>query len=152
MTVRQTQRVHFKGEEHHLPFSFLSQKNSSIGLPSFMTCRGVEVIMKGTMERMQNLTVGPGCRFVIKDSTETEFSLGHVVVQTSGYLAIERKDQKHVTMLGEALDIRGGGKVSFSFVSKYSRTSNNGHLPRKATSTYQPGYFALFTNEFIHIL
>lgn len=112
MTVRQSQRVHFKGEEQHLPFSFLSQKDSQVGLSSFMTCRGVEVIMKGTMERMQKLTVGPSCRFVIKDSTETKFDLGHVVVQTSGYLAIERNDQKHVTMSGEALDIRGGGKVS----------------------------------------
>lgn len=68
--------------------------------------------MKGTMDKMTNVTVGPGCNFDIKDSTETKFTLSYVVVQTSGYFAVERTDQAHVTFYGETLDIRGGGRVS----------------------------------------
>lgn len=112
MTVRRSQSVHFKGEEHHLPFSFLSQQQTNIGLPNFMTCRGLEVIMKGTMDKMTNLTIGQDCRFLIKDSTETKFTLSNIVVQTDGYFAVERNDNKHVTFYGRSLDIRGGGSVS----------------------------------------
>ena len=67
--------------------------------------------MRGTMEKMQNLTVGPYCKFVVHNSTETKFEYDHVVVQTRGFLAIDREDQALVTVTGKTLDIRGGGKV-----------------------------------------
>jgi len=72
----------------------------------------------GTMEKMTNVTVGPSCSFIIKDSTETKFTLDNVVVQTNGHFAVERSDHKHVTFVGESLDIRGGGKVSINISIK----------------------------------
>lgn len=113
VTVRPSQRVNMKSSDGLLPFSFLVQKNATVELPGFTTCRSVEVMMRGTMEKMQNLTVGPHCKFVIQNSTETSFSYDHVVVQTDGFMAVDRDDQAHVTVAGKTLDIRGGGRVSF---------------------------------------
>lgn len=100
-----------KGSEGHLPFSLLVQKASNVALPEMTNCRGVEVTMRGTMEKMQNLTVGPFCKFIIHNSTETNFTFNHVIVQTDGYLAIDREDKQLVTVKGKTIDIRGGGKV-----------------------------------------
>jgi len=115
LTVRHTQTVHMKGSEGHLPFSLLSQKGSNVTFPTSMNCRGVEVVMRGVMGDMQNVTVGPQCRFVLENSTETDFALDHVVVQTNGYLAALREDRKDVNMIGKTFDIRGGATVSESF-------------------------------------
>jgi len=100
-----------KSSEGHLPFSVLVQKASNVALPEMTNCRGVEVTMRGTMEKMQNLTVGPFCKFVIQNSTETNFTYNHVVVQTHGDLSIDREDKELVTIKGKTFDIRGGGKV-----------------------------------------
>ena len=81
-----------------------------------MNCRGVEVVMRGTMQKMQNLTVGPQCRFILQDSTETTFALDHVVVQTDGFMAAFREDLMMVDIRGKTFDIRGGATVSiFSY-------------------------------------
>lgn len=112
LTVRPTQTIHMRGLEGHLPFSLLSQKGSNVTFPTSMNCRGVEVAMRGVMGEMTNLTVGPQCRFVLENSTETEFALDHVVVQTDGYMAAIREDRQDVRMIGKTFDIRGGAKVS----------------------------------------
>jgi len=112
LTVRPTQTIHMRGSEGHLPFSLLSQKGSNVTFPSSMNCRGVEVAMRGVMGEMTNLTVGPECRFILENSTETEFMLDHVVVQTGGYMAALREDRQDVRMTGKTFDIRGGAKVS----------------------------------------
>lgn len=112
LTVRSTQTVHMRGSEGHLPFSLLSQKGSNVTFPTSMNCRGVEVVMRGVMGEMANLTVGPQCRFVLENSTETDFALDHVVVQTDGYMAAVREDRKDVQMIGKTFDIRGGATVS----------------------------------------
>ena len=111
LTVRPTQTIHMRGSEGHLPFSLLSQKGSYVTFPSSMNCRGVEVVMRGVMGKMTNLTVGPQCRFVLENSTETEFAFNHVVVQTGGYMAALREDRQDVRMTGKTFDIRGGAKV-----------------------------------------
>ena len=80
--------------------------------PTSTTCRKVEIVMRGVMGQMANLTVGPQCRFVLQDSTETEFALDHVVVQTDGYMAMLREDRTDVEMIGKKLNIRGGATVS----------------------------------------
>lgn len=100
-----------RSSEGHLPFSLLVQKAAIVALPEFTNCRNVEVTMRGTMEKMQNFTVGPYCKFIIHNSTETNFTYNHVVVQTHGYLAIDREDKELVTISGKTLDVRGGGKV-----------------------------------------
>ena len=68
--------------------------------------------MRGMMGQMANLTVGPQCRFVLENSTETQFALDHVVVQTDGYMAVLREDRMDVQMVGKNIDIRGGATVS----------------------------------------
>ena len=115
LTVRPTQTIHMRGSEGHLPFSVLSQKGSTVTFPTSMNCRGVEVMMRGVMGKMANLTVGPQCRFVLDNSTETDFALDHVVVQTDGYMAALREDRKDIEMIGKTFDIRGGATVSGSF-------------------------------------
>ena len=117
LTVRPTQTIHMRGSEGHLPFSLLSQKGSNVTFPTSMNCRGVEVTMRGVMGKMANLTVGPQCLFLLENSTETEFALDHVVVQTGGYMAALRKDRQDVLMIGKTFDIRGGAKVS-ALISK----------------------------------
>lgn len=111
LTVRPSQRINMKLSEGQLPFSILVQKASNVALPEMTNCRDVEVTMRGTMEKMQNLTVGPFCKFVVHNSTETDFTYNHVVVQTHGYLAIDKDDKQLVTIEGKTFDIRGGGKV-----------------------------------------
>lgn len=95
----------------------------------------------GTMEKMKNVTVGPSCSFVIKDSTETKFDLSNVVVQTGGHFAVERTDHKHVTFVGETLDIRGGGKVSIDGFYSVSTRTKATHLSYmkyiRETSSYR---------------
>ena len=71
--------------------------------------------MRGIMGEMANLTVGPQCRFILDNSTETEFALEHVVVQTEGYMAALREDRKDVRINGKTFDIRGGAKVSILY-------------------------------------
>ena len=112
LTLRPSQTVHMRGAEGHLPFSVLSQKGSNVTFPTSTTCRKVEIVMRGVMGQMANLTVGPQCRFVLQDSTQTEFALDHVVVQTEGYMAMLREDRTDVEMIGKKLDIRGGATVS----------------------------------------
>ena len=68
--------------------------------------------MRGVMGQMANLTVGPQCRFVLENSTETQFALDHVVIQTDGYMATLREDRMDVQMVGKNIDIRGGATVS----------------------------------------
>ena len=112
LTLRPSQTVHMRGSVGHLPFSVLSQKGSNVTFPTSTTCRKVEIVMRGVMGQMANLTVGPQCRFVLQDSTGTEFALDHVVVQTDGYMAMLREDRTDVEMIGKKLDIRGGATVS----------------------------------------
>ena len=112
LTVRPNQSLHMKGSEGHLPFSLLSQKGSNVTFYSSLNCRWVEVVLRGTMGSMSNLTIGPQCRFVLENSTETEFALNHLVVQTDGYLATIREDRKDVQLTGKTFDIRGGASVS----------------------------------------
>ena len=112
LTVRPSQTIHLRGSEGHLPFSLLSQKATNVTFPKSMNCRGVEVVLRGVMGEMSNLTVGPQCRFVLENSTETEFALDHVVVQTDGYMASLREDRKNVQIVGKTFDIRGGATVS----------------------------------------
>lgn len=112
LTVRPTQTVHMRGSEAHLPFSLLSQKESNVTFPTSTNCRGVEVVLRGDIGEMANLTVGPRCRFVVENSTKTNFALDHVVVQTDGYMASLREDTKDVQMIGKTFDVRGGAKVS----------------------------------------
>ena len=114
LTMRHSQTILMRGTEGHLPFSLLSQKGSGVTFPTSMNCRGVEVTIRGVMGEMNNLTVGPQCRFVLENSTETEFTLDHVVVQTDGYMAALREDRQDVQMVGKTFDIRGGAKVSNS--------------------------------------
>ena len=114
LTMRHTQTILMRGSEGHLPFSLLSQKGSGVTFPTSMNCRGVEVTLRGVMGEMNNLTVGPQCRFVLENSTEREFALDHVVVQTDGYMAALREDRQDVQMVGKTFDIRGGAKVSNS--------------------------------------
>ena len=112
LTLRPSQTVHLTGSEGHLPFSLLAQKGSIVTFPNSTTCRKVEVVMRGMMGQMANLTVGPQCRFVLENSTETQFALDHVVVQTDGYMAVLREDRVDVQMVGKNIDIRGGATVS----------------------------------------
>ena len=112
LTLRPSQTVHLTGSEDHLPFSLLAQKGSIVTFPNSTTCRKVEVVMRGVMGQMANLTVGPQCRFVLENSTETQFALDHVVVQTDGYMAVLREDRMDVQMVGKNIDIRGGATVS----------------------------------------
>ena len=85
---------------------------SSVSFPAFLNCRGVEVVTRGTMQQIQNLTVGPQCRFMLPDSTEKSFALNHVVVQTDGFMAVPREDLQMVQITGKTFDIRGGAKVT----------------------------------------
>ena len=67
--------------------------------------------MRGVMQQMVNLTVGPQCRFLLTNATESVFNIDHVIVQTGGYMSTVRDDRKDVDMRGNTFDIRGGGKV-----------------------------------------
>ena len=115
LTVRPSQIINMVGSEGHLPFSLLSQKGSNVTFYKSMNCRFVEVVLRGIMGSMKNLTVGPQCRFFLENSTETEFTLNHAVVQTGGYMAILREDRKDVQINGKTFDIRGGAMVSGKF-------------------------------------
>ena len=112
LTLRPSQTLHLRDSESHLPFSLLAQKESIVTFPNSTTCRRVEIVMRGVMGEMANLTVGPQCRFVLENSTETRFALDHVVIQTDGYMAVLREDRMDVQMVGKNIDIRGGATVS----------------------------------------
>ena len=84
--------------------------------------------MRGVMGEMDNVTVGPQCRFVLENSTETGFALDHVVVQTDGYMAAVREDRKDVQMIGKTFDIRGGATVSSIPFLKFNRVFHGGHV------------------------
>lgn len=123
LTMRPTQNILMRGSEGHLPFSLLSQKGSSVAFPTSMNCREVEVTIRGVIGEMKNLTVGPQCRFVLDNSSETEFMLDHMVVQTDGYMAVLREDREDVKMVGKTFDIRGGAKVSNHLQQRQSSNS-----------------------------
>lgn len=109
--MRPRQRFIVTSFAQQLPFSVLSQENSHVKLPSNTLCRAVEVVLRGYLDKMSNLTIGPNCRFILENSTESQFDFDHVVVQTNGYMAAIRFDQQLVTLKGKTIDIRGGAKV-----------------------------------------
>lgn len=114
LTVRPGQHFMVTSTSQTLPFSVLAQENSHVDLPSNTLCRAVEVVLRGTLGKMSNLTIGPHCRFILENSTEHRFDFDHVVVQTNGFMAAVRFDQQHVTIKGKTIDIRGGAKVGMN--------------------------------------
>ena len=71
------------------------------------------------MKQMVNLTIGPQCRFLLTNATETFFAIDHVIVQTGGYMSTVRDDNQDVTFRGVTFDIRGGGKVMIQWVAQF---------------------------------
>ena len=113
LTVRPGQRFRVISSVQHLPFSVLAQERSHVDLPLSTACRAVELVLRGTIDKISNLTVGPHCRFTLENSTGNRFNFDHVVVQTDGFMAATRADQQRVEIKGKTLDIRGGAKVGF---------------------------------------
>lgn len=113
LTIFSGQYTHMNMSIGYLPFSLLTQKGANVSLPQHLTCRGVDVVLRGTLDKLVNLTVGPHCVFNLDSPSDNHYVFDHVVVQTDGSMIV-KQDLSSTYIKGVTWDIRGGGQVSYT--------------------------------------
>ena len=111
LIVRPDQSVSFNFSDGFVPFSLHGRNGSHVKLPSLTKCRGVGIIMSGTLYELKNLTVGSQCHFALTNTIATSFSFDHVLIQRLGQLTVKNRDEVEVSISGITFSVHGGGKV-----------------------------------------
>ena len=111
MNARSTQLFSVNYTTSFFKTELLAHVNSTLNLPQDFNCHTVNVVVRGVVNALEKVTVGPQCFFSLESEKETlNLTMNKLVIQTDGRMKLMAKDQE-VVVQGISLDIRGGGKV-----------------------------------------
>ena len=111
MNARSTQLFSVNYTTSFFKTELLAHVNSTLNLPQDFNCHTVNVVVRGVVNALEKVTVGPQCFFSLDSEKETlNLTMNKLVIQTDGHMKLMAKDQE-VVVQGISLDIRGGGKV-----------------------------------------
>ena len=111
MNARSTQLFSVNYTTSFFKTELLAHVNSTLNLPQDFNCHTVNVVVRGVVNALEKVTVGPQCFFSLESEKEKlNLTMNKLVIQTDGRMKLMEKDQE-VVVQGISLDIRGGGKV-----------------------------------------
>lgn len=111
MNTRSTQLLSVNYTTTFFKTELLAHVNSTVNLPQYFNCHSVNVVVRGVVNALEKVTVGPQCFFSLESENEKlNLAMNKLVIQTDGRMKLMAKVQD-VVVQGISLDIRGGGKV-----------------------------------------
>ena len=112
MNARSTQQLSVNRTTSYFKTELLSHVNSTLNLPQDFNCHSVNVVVRGVLNALEKVTVGPRCLFSLdSESGKLNLSMSKLVIQTDGRMKLMARADE-VAIQGISLDIRGGAGVS----------------------------------------
>lgn len=112
LNVRSTQQLSVNHTTSYFKTDILAHENSSLILPQDFNCHSVNVVVRGDVNGIEKVTVGPQCVFSLQHHDKNlNLTMSKLVVQTDGKMKLLAKHGE-VEVQGISLDIRGGARVS----------------------------------------
>lgn len=110
--VRSTQQLLVNHTTNYFKTEILAHENSSLFLPQDFNCHSVNVVVRGDVNGIEKVTVGPQCVFSVqRQEGNLNLTVRKLVVQTDGEVKLLARHGE-VEVHGISLDIRGGARVS----------------------------------------
>ena len=114
MNARSTQQLSVNHTTNYFKTELLGHVNSTLNLPQDFNCHSVNVVVRGDLNVLEKVTVGPQCLFSVEGG-KLNLTMRKLVIQTGGHMKLMARPRE-VVVQGILLDIRGGAKVSvFNF-------------------------------------
>ena len=112
MNVRSTQELSINHTTSYFKTELLAHMKSTLNLPQDFNCHSVNIIVRGAVNALEKVTVGPRCLFSLQSVNEKlNLTMKKIIVQTNGRMQLMARSDE-VVVQGISLDIRGGAKVS----------------------------------------
>jgi hypothetical protein len=110
MNVRSTQQLSVNQTTSYFKTELLGHVNSILNLPQDFNCHSVNVVVRGDLNVLEKVTIGPQCMFSV-EGDKLNLTMRKLVIQTGGHMTLMAKPEE-VVVHGISLDIRGGAIVS----------------------------------------
>ena len=110
MNARATQQLSVNHTTNYFKTELLGHVNSTLNLPEDFNCHSVNVVVRGDLNVLEKVTVGPQCLFSVEGG-KLNLTMRKLVIQTGGHMKLMARPRE-VVVQGISLDIRGGAKVS----------------------------------------
>ena len=115
MNIRSSQRLSVNWTTSYFKTELLGHVNSSLDLPQDFNCHVVDIVVRGDVNKIENVTVGPKCLFLVGPEQEIlDLTMRKLVIQTGGEMRLMAGNGQ-VVLEGISMDIRGGAKVSWGY-------------------------------------
>jgi hypothetical protein len=112
INVRSTQQLSVTHTTSFFKTELLAHVDSTLNLPKDFNCHSVNVVVRGAVNALEKVTVGPQCLFSLESESEKlNLTMSKLVVQTDGRMKLMARHDE-VVVQGISLDIRGGARVS----------------------------------------
>lgn len=112
LNIRSSQHLSVNQTTSFFKTELLGHVNSSVELPQNFNCHTVDVVLRGQVNSIEKVTIGPQCMFSLESNEDLYVIMRKLVIQTDGEIKFMAKNGE-VEMEGMSLDIRGGAKVRF---------------------------------------
>ena len=109
INVRSTQQLSVTHTTSFFKTELLAHVDSTLNLPKDFNCHSVNVVVRGAVNALEKVTVGPQCLFSL-ESEKLNLTMTKLVVQTDGRMKLMARHDE-VVVQGVSLDIRGGARV-----------------------------------------
>jgi hypothetical protein len=109
INVRSTQQLSVTHTTSYFKTELLAHVDSTLNLPKDFNCHSVNVVVRGAVNALEKVTVGPQCLFSL-ESEKLNLTMTKLVVQTDGRMKLMARHDE-VVVQGVSLDIRGGARV-----------------------------------------
>ena len=130
LNIRSSQHLSVNQTTSFFKTELLGHVNSSVELPQNFNCHMVDVVLRGHVNSIEKVTIGPQCMFSLESNEDLYVIMRKLVIQTDGEIKFMAKNGK-VEMEGMSLDIRGGAKVRFVMFGEDRLEKNPGKLERQ---------------------
>ena len=115
LNVRSEEKLSINRTTSYFKTALLAHVNSSLNLPQDFNCHSVNVVVRGAVNAIKKVTVGPQCALSLERYNEKlNLTMGKLVIQTDGTIKLMAKPE--VEVQGVSLDIRGGARVSMCII------------------------------------
>ncbi|KAI0222148.1 hypothetical protein LSAT2_026634 [Lamellibrachia satsuma] len=94
-----------------LPHSLLAQRYSTVNLPPKLTCRSLDIILRGYLSPINDLTVSRYCYMTIDHHTPTVNHIKTLDLKSFSKLIVTTHQDATTTLEGDTLDVRSGALV-----------------------------------------